>query len=136
MNGYLSLAIEEISPKEASRMLMKTHTRLTVDFKVDYLVECMEEGWRPTMGALWIDPDGTVQDGKHRLLACIIAGVSFKAIVFRGNTWDPEAPFVVDDLVWETNEGTLDEGFVRGEINPATMGLVALGGSVYGACSG
>lgn len=52
---------------------------------IDRYADDMINGrWRLTGESIIFDSDGTLRNGQHRLLACVLADVSFTAVVVRG----------------------------------------------------
>lgn len=106
--------IESISPDAARELLARLDMApagIDQD-KVRHFIDVImstsaEQGrWRPTLSTIWIDPDGTLRDGVHRLLACAITGEGVDVLVCRGAEWTAVRQLQVDEVCWAaTTEG-------------------------------
>lgn len=83
---YVKANVELITPKMAEEMLKcNTHNRRISQTTIDRFSRDMAAGkWDLTGESIIFDSTGILSDGQHRLLACIAAGRSFKALVVRG----------------------------------------------------
>lgn len=81
-----------ITPKMAAEILLSnTHNRKISQKIVERYARDMKSGnWKLTGEAISISKDGTVLDGQHRLLACVLANVSFLAFIVRGLSMDSQ----------------------------------------------
>lgn len=90
--------IESISPDTASELLAKSDRYVSEILgmnhdKISHFIGLMvgKGGrWYPTMSAIWIDPDGQLRDGFHRLQAAVTLGCEIEVLVARGATYTPE----------------------------------------------
>lgn len=86
MTGTVS--IETITPDQARTWLAQAEGQNYRRFRPAYakgLAEAMRAGeWRQNGAAVVFDTDGILIDGQHRLNACVLAGVPFKTVVYRG----------------------------------------------------
>ena len=82
-----TFSIETITPAEATKLLehVVENNRPIVDRHVQSLARDMSAGkWTLNGETIKISPQGNINDGQHRLWACITANESFKTAVVRG----------------------------------------------------
>lgn len=86
----LELSIEEVTPDIAKEWLEgNTFNRRRSDRLVDFYAEAMlAEEWRLNGEPIIFDGKGRLQNGQHRLWACIEADKSFWTVVVRNAEWD------------------------------------------------
>lgn len=96
MDEKLRMEVTDITP-EMARGLLNTmdRNRPVRQGRVAEWVRRMKNGeWQFNADPIRISDKGVLIDGQHRLLACIEAGVSFKALIVRGL---PSAVFITLD---------------------------------------
>lgn len=114
----LQVEVREITPQEAAQILeQNTRNRSVRHRKVEmYARDMREHRWRENGESIKFNGDGTLYDGQHRLLACVLANTSFTTLVVRGlrntahSTIDVGATRTMgDELRWlgETNPNEL-----------------------------
>lgn len=128
----LEVSIREITPEEALQILERNqNNRVIRPRKVQQYARDMKSGrWRLNGQGLLFKGDyngsGTLYDGQHRLLGCIMAGKSFQTLVATGLT--------------EADHATIDTGMTRtfadelswrGEANVRELASVCLLGWTY-----
>ncbi len=76
----MEITVEMISPHQAKLMLESSRGNRTVKrHHVEAISRDMAAGrWKLTGDALKIDTNGQLNDGHHRLLACVKSNTSFK----------------------------------------------------------
>jgi len=124
--------VREITPEEALSILERNQDNRTVRPKrVQQYARDMKAGrWRTNGQGLLFKGDfngsGTLFDGQHRLLACVMAGKPFTTVVVTGLT--------------DADHSTIDTGMIRsfadelrwlGEVNVAELAAVCLLGWTY-----
>lgn len=89
--------IEVISPRVAEEWLktMRSNRPQSDSTVYDYATSMQAGKWIVNGETIKFDKEGHLFDGQHRLLACMIAGKSFKTYVIRGIA-DPHAFATVD----------------------------------------
>ena len=73
-----------VTPEMAKKWLESNfeRNRIIDKHRIEFLADQMRRGmWRTTGNAIQFDTEGKLQDGQHRLLACVAAGVPFKTLV-------------------------------------------------------
>ena|GEM_PF-721449 len=92
----ITSAIEDVSPAQAQAWLNRGgHNRPTTKGRISRYARVMGRGeWRLNGEAIKFDRNGLIIDGKHRLLACVESGVTFRTLVIRG--LEPEIFTVLD----------------------------------------
>jgi hypothetical protein len=82
-----TMEIVDISPSMAQAWLDRgqEHNREPTRGRVVRLTNSIRRGeWQVTGDTIKLDKDGLVLDGRHRLLACIAAGMPIRSLVVRG----------------------------------------------------
>ncbi len=84
--GNITTAVETITPERAAKLLESNTTNRTLSKKtVDKYADDMRGGnWELNGQSIGISEDGILEDGQHRLAACVEAGVSFQTVVVYG----------------------------------------------------
>ena len=115
----LQITIEEVTPEMAKDWLGKnTFNRNKSEIHVAHLAEAMYlDEWRLNGEAIIFDSKGRLQNGQHRLWACIEAATSFTTVVIRGA--DSDAIFTIDV---GRKRSLADALQLRGEKDVATLG--------------
>jgi len=87
---------EDVTPAQAQAWLDRGgHNRVTTRSRVLRYARVMASGrWKLNGEAIKLDRNGLIIDGKHRLLACVESGVTFRTLVIRG--LEPEVFSVLD----------------------------------------
>ena len=111
-----------ITPEIASRYLGTSNGNRGIRRnKVEsYKSDMIQGNWFENGDAIRFYEDGSLQDGHHRLTACIESGVSFYSIVVRGVT--REASKTVDKGATRSNK---DELSMHHGLQPEDAGIVA-----------
>ena len=114
----LTVEIAEITPDMAKEWLEKnTFNRKKSDRLVDFYAESMlNDEWRLNGEPIIFDDKGKLQNGQHRLWACIEADVSFWSLVVYGA--DSDAVFTIDT---GRKRSMVDALTLRGEKNVAIL---------------
>lgn len=79
--------LREITPEEARAILRERNPRPEdIDnFEVTRLVDQLERGlWTANGETITFWPDGSLRNGRHRLWACVVAGVPLRTWVIFG----------------------------------------------------
>lgn len=114
--------IERITPDVAVQMLeCNVKNRNVSDFTVERYAKDMQWGdWQLTGGAIVFNTQGQLDDGQHRLLACVRSGVPFDTVVIRGT--EPKAQDMMDGGRKRSNADVLA---IRGEKNYTALATAA-----------
>lgn len=114
----LVATIEEVTPEIAKEWLeTNTFNRAISNHQVDFFAEEMlNDEWRLNGEPIIFDFKSKLQNGQHRLLACIEADVSFWTLVVRGA--EPDAIYTIDT---GRKRGMADALRLRGEKDVANL---------------
>ena len=118
--GSITHSIEEITPQMAEKMLEKnTVNRPVSRGNVNSFSRSMQGGqWM--LSVIWLDADGNILDGQHRLLAVANSGTKQKFLIIRNA---PQAQQDVLDTGKKRSIG--DVLHFKGEENAQQLGAVA-----------
>lgn len=109
----VDVRVVEIQPEEAELLLQRnTHNRPLRGVQVDEFVDAMKTGlFRFNGDAIRINRDGTLDDGQHRLTACVISGVPLVTTLVTGLGTEIHSTLdkglkrdLATDLLWEQED--------------------------------
>ncbi|WP_306913364.1 MULTISPECIES: hypothetical protein [unclassified Arthrobacter] len=120
MEQNVLIQFETITPADARKLLFGGNyakERAAQPFdraKLHHFVDMLTPGksdwvWRPTVAAIWIDPDGKLRDGLHRLYACALTGQEIDVLVCRQVEWTSDRQLKAEDLLQGNSDMTPEE---------------------------
>lgn len=118
--GQITHSIEEVTPAMAERMLEKNSVNRDISKpSVDQYARSMASGlWLPSV--IWIDTEGNIIDGQHRLTAVVQSGHKIKFIIVRN------APKMMQDVLDTGKKRTIKDVLsFKGEENAQQLGAIA-----------
>lgn len=122
LHGSVTATVETITPEQAALYLAATTKRnrnLREKDVAAYARDMLSGNWQVNGEAIQFDTNGDLDNGQHRLNACIRAGVPFTTVVVRG----------VDPAAQETMDGGIvrkfsDDLALRGVPNARTVAAI------------
>jgi hypothetical protein len=109
----IDVRVVEIHPEEAELLLQRnTHNRPLRSMQVEEFVDAMKAGlFRFNGDAIRINADGTLDDGQHRLTACVMSGVPLVTTLVTGLGTEIHSTLdkglkrdLATDLLWEQED--------------------------------